>query len=96
MDYCYHLCTQQGLSPKLSYGIPFYYGQRWVCYTNNKPKAGMELCFTRGFEFEDPTGLLQAHGRKMIKGVTFKTLEEIDEPALLAILETAIRLDQNR
>jgi hypothetical protein len=94
LDYLYQLFTRQDLKAKMSYGIPFYYGNKWVCYTNYRPQKGLEVCFTRAHEFTDPTGLLQAHNRKMIKGISYRHLTEIDEAALLLILEKALKLDQ--
>jgi hypothetical protein len=96
LDYCHHFFTRAGLQPKLSYGLPFYYGVKWVCYCHPLKAGGVELCFTRAAEFTDPTGLLKLQKRKSIAGIIFKRLEDIPEKALLQILEAALAVDTQK
>lgn len=96
MAYLHHLFLKLQLKPKLSYGLPFYYGKRWLCYLHPLKEGGLELCFPRAQEFEDPTGLLQIKSRKRIKGITINNLNEINESAILKIVDVAIEIDQAR
>lgn len=83
-----------GLSGRLSYGIPFYHGRKWVCYLNPSHDLGLELAFTRADEFDDPTGLLKARNRKRIKGLMLRPDEDIPWEAIQSILAKAIDLDK--
>lgn len=95
-DYLHQLFIGLDLKPKLGFGLPFYYGKKWICYIHPLKTGGVELCFMRAHQFEDPTGLLQIKQRKQIKGITIMTLDEIDERALLKILDAAMVLDNER
>lgn len=92
-DYLHQLFLNIELKPKLGFGLPFYYGHKWICYIHPLKTSGIELCFTRAHQFKDPTGLLQIKKRKQIKGITIMRLNEIDEGALLEILDAAMALD---
>lgn len=86
----------KGLSSKIAYHIPFYYGNKWVCYLNPlKDQHSVELCFTRAHQFSDPTGLLKSRQRKQIKGLILRSLETIPLQEIDQILELALKLDQN-
>ena len=85
-----------GLHSKLSYGIPFYYGKKWICYMNPlKDQKSIELCFPRAHQFADPTGLLQIRGRKQIKGIYLDGEADIPLEEIQKILEAALILDQS-
>ena len=83
-----------GLESKIRYRIPFYYGRSWICYTNPVKEEGIELVFLRGNELSNEQGLLESKGRKQVLGVTFRTLADISEEALLEVLQEAILLDE--
>lgn len=95
MQYLHEIFVTTGLQPRLRYGIPMYYAKRWVCYLNPLKTGGIELAFTRAHAFADPTGLLQARGRKMVKGMILNNLAAIDEKAIRAILAAALALDRS-
>ena len=82
------------LKPKISYGIPFYYGKRWVCYLNPLKTGGVELAFTRGNELKNESGILNNKGRKLVYGIELESIEKIPHEALDEVLGEAIRLDQ--
>ncbi len=85
-----------GLSSKLSYQLPFYYGRKWICYLHPiKKEAKIELCFTRAHQFEDPSGLLEGRGRKQIKGLYLESLETIPLAAIDEIIAAALKVDQS-
>lgn len=94
MLYLHGIFTQAGLKPRLRYGIPFYDGNKWICYLNPLKGGGVELVFVRGRDFVDPTGLLEGRGRKMVRGVIWRNLQEVPEEALREMLAAALILDQ--
>jgi len=95
VDYLCHLFSiYPGVSLKIRHRIPFVYGRTWICYLNVLRKGGVELAFIRGHELDDPFGMLQSRGRKMVRGVVFQSLEAIPEEPVRVLFETALRLDQ--
>lgn len=55
-------------------------------------KDSVNLGFARGTSLPDPEGLLEGTGRRA-HHVKFKSLDEIDNPAVRALLEAAIKKD---
>lgn len=94
MLYLHDLMLSRNLRPKISFRIPMYYGKSWICYLNPLKKGGMELCFCRGNELANASGILKANGRKQITGVVFHDLKEVNEIAVLEILDEAVLLDE--
>ena len=78
---------------RIRYKIPFYYQRSWICYLN-PVKEGIEINFLHGYQMEDPYELLKAKGRKMVKGWTIKTIEDIKEECLLYYLEASLAFDK--
>jgi hypothetical protein len=87
------LMQTEKLKPKISYGIPFYYGKRWVCYLNTLKKGGVELAFTRGKELKNESGILDNKGRKLVSGIEMESIETIPHEALDVVLLEALELD---
>ena len=56
--------------------------------------GGIELCFLHGRWMKDPQGALDAKDRVQIYGITYFTLEEIDEEVLQVLIEEAIEIDE--
>ena len=56
--------------------------------------GGIELCFLHGRWMEDPQGALDAKDRVQISGITYHTLEEIDEEVLMVLIGEAIEIDE--
>lgn len=89
--YLHHLFTERlGLKTKLRYGLPFYDARKWICYVNPKKTGGLELVFLDGLELEDPSGLLDATGRKRVSGVMFYNLKDIPEQEIIDLVEDAV------
>lgn len=65
------------LSATIKFQIPFYMHNKWVCYLNPLKKHEVELCFLQLKKEEDPFGLLQSRGRKMVRGLS---LDAKDQP----------------
>jgi hypothetical protein len=83
-----------GVTAKLRYKIPFYYRHSWLCYLNPKKGGAVELAFIRGNLLSNAQGLLQAHDRKMVRGITFSSLSDIPEGVLNEIFQEALLLDE--
>ena len=88
------ISSYPGISTKTNYGLPFYYRKSWICYINPVKSGGVELAFTRGSELDDADRILEARGRKQIKGIVFCEITDIDEPTVLSIFEEALHLDE--
>ena len=71
------LSIDPDLSSTIKFHIPFYMFGKWVCYLNPLKKHQLELCFLQLKNEEDPFGLLQAKGRKMVRGLS---LDAKDQP----------------
>jgi hypothetical protein len=85
----------EGVTTRLNYGIPFFYGRKWICYLNVvKKDGGVELVFLQALHFRDPHGLLQARGRKMVKGILIRSVEEAPGQALLDTIRAAVDYDR--
>lgn len=92
--YLHDLIISKNLQPKISFRIPMYYGKSWVCYLNPLKNGGVEFAMCRGNELANASGLLQNYGRKQVMGIRYQTLSDVNEAALLEILEEGIVLDQ--
>lgn len=79
---------------KIRYKIPFYDRRSWICYLNPIKDDRVELAFTRGNELSNEQGLLEARGRKQIRGVIFASVEEIPDEVVLEVLQEALLLDE--
>jgi len=82
------------VTAKIRYKIPFYYRKSWICYLNPVKDDKVELAFTRGNELSNEQGLLQANGRKQVRGVIFDDTNEIPWDSLNEILQEAFLLDE--
>lgn len=84
----------KGLKAKIAYGLPFYYGKKWICYLKTNKDLSLDLSFTRAHQFEDPSGLLESRERRQIKSLVLKDLESLPYEAIDLCLEAAIALDE--
>lgn len=90
------LTNNYGLTEKMRYKIPFYYGKSWVCYLNPTKSGGIEFAFVRGNELSNEQGLLDNKGRKQVYSVEFRALQDIPQQTLNEIIQEAILLDQTK
>lgn len=88
-----HLLTYPGMEAKLRYKIPFFYRKTWICYTNPLKGDAIELVFVRGNELSNIQGLLEARGRKQVRGVVCKEVENIPVATLTEVIQEALILD---
>lgn len=88
------ISTYPELTGKIRYKIPFYFRKSWICYLNPTKDGGVELAFPRGNELSNEQGLLQANGRKQVRGMVFDRVKGIPEEAIHEILAEAMLLDE--
>ena len=89
------LMSSTEMTNKIRYKVPFYFRKSWICYLNPiKKSAGIELVFLRGNELSNEQGILEARGRKQVRGIIFTKVEDIPVETLLEIIQEAIFLDQ--
>ncbi|MBN8576042.1 MAG: DUF1801 domain-containing protein [Cytophagales bacterium] len=95
---------------KLSYGVPFYSRNRMICFIwpptitwdpqQLKKKAanlakGVTLGFCQGNLMSNESGVLLAEGRKQVYCMYFKSLGEIDDQQIRALLFEAELVDES-
>jgi hypothetical protein len=96
MTYFHFILTEDyHLSPKLKFNIPFYYGRSWVLYLSPKKDEKVEVVFIKGFLFSKNFELLEARGRKQVRGALFSEIEEVPERELREIIEEALKIDKS-
>lgn len=96
MKYLHDLMMDQpGIYCKLSFKIPFYYRNSWICYIYPQKKGGIEFVFTRGDELSNEQGILDARGRKQVAGIRLKTMDDIPQESLFEVIQEAIILDES-
>lgn len=88
-----HLLTYPGVESKLRYKIPFYYRKTWICYTNPIKGDAIELVFIRGNELSNDQGLLEARGRKQVRGIILEEVEQIPLATLGEVIHEALIID---
>jgi hypothetical protein len=88
------LTERFGLIAKPRYKLPFYFGKSWVCYLNPSKQGHVELAFLRGNELANEQLLLEARGRKQVKGIVLTNLDTIPFQPLSELIQEAILLDK--
>lgn len=96
LAFLHHYFVAEGLRAQLSYGLPFYYGKRWICYLKSNKNGSLDLSFTRANQFEDPTGLLEDRDRRQIKSLVLWPNQDLPMEAIEQILAAAISLDSKK
>ena len=90
------LCEEFGLTSKLSFGNPAYYRKSWICYFKPIKDSAFELAFFRGNELSNEQGILEAKGRKQLRSIIIKELDEELIAALKVVFFEAIDLDEHK
>jgi hypothetical protein len=88
------LLSYPGMHCKIRFKIPFYDCKSWICYLNPLKKGAVELVFLRGNELIDESGLLEARGRKMVKGIIISDIDNIPFDTIHQILLQALLIDE--
>lgn len=82
------------LTAAIKWKVPTYFGKTWVFYLNPDKKKGIHLCFMRGRELANTSGILNFKGRKMVLSYHVTTIEDIPYEALIESIEEAVLLDK--
>lgn len=90
-----------GCKEKLAYNVPYFYGRRGICiiWPSTIPRGGIKqgvlLGFWQGNKLNDPDNYLIHGTNKKVFYKIFKTVEEINEKAIVWLLKEAIKLDES-
>jgi len=88
--------VKRNLQARIAYGLPFYYGKKWVCYLKTNKDGSLDLSFTRANQFKDPSGMLESRGRRQISSLCLWPEEDLPLEAIDSIIEAALYLDQGK
>lgn len=88
------LLSYPGMHCKMRFRIPFYDCKSWICYLNPLKKGAVELVFLRGRELADESGLLEARGRKMVKGIAISDAANIPYETIHSLMTQSLILDE--
>jgi hypothetical protein len=91
---------------KNSYGVPFYRRNRMICFIwppcvswgpkkQEYEQKGVTLGFCQGNLLANADGVLLAEGRKQVYCMYFKSVKEIDDDQIRALLFEAELIDQS-
>ena len=86
---------------KFSFNVPYFYGNKGIClvWPSTIPRGGFKqgvlLGFWHGNKLEDPGSYLTHGTNKQVFYKIYKTPEEIDEAAIVKLLNEAIDLDKS-
>jgi hypothetical protein len=84
---------------KLSYNVPFFYGKRGICiiWPASIPRGGIKegvlLGFWQGYRLLDEDHYLTHGTNRKVFYKVFKTVDEIDEGAIVKLLKEAVKVD---
>jgi hypothetical protein len=84
--------TIPGLSLKYKYKIPFYYLEgRPFCYLNQSADY-VDVGFWMSAHLSECLDKMTSEGRKMMRSLRYRSLEEIEEEILTAVLKDAYQV----
>ena len=87
---------------KLAYNVPFYYGKRRICliWPASVPRGGFSsgvlLGFNQGYKLKDPSNYLSHGTNKRVYYKIFNSIDEINEKAIVALINEAVELDAKK
>ena len=91
-DYC---------KEKISYNVPYFYGHKGICiiWPSSIPRGGIKegvlLGFWQGYLLNDTDDYLHHGTNKKIFYRIFKSIDAIDEQAIVKLLKEAVDLDRS-
>ena len=91
------MLAHPNIREQISWNTPFFYCFDHLCYLNAIKKTNViEVCFAKGFHLSNEAGLLDAKNRKLVKGITFKNLQDYEEKeeGFLETLQEAILFNE--
>lgn len=81
---------------KFKWKVPFYYiGKRPICYLNQS-KDYVDVGFWNAAHLTVNLEHMTTAGRKMMKSLRYRSLEEIDDKILVEILQEAHKIRDNK
>lgn len=86
---------------KISYNVPFFKGKKGICIIwpaaipRGGIKEGVLLGFWYGHMLTDEKGYLDRGTNKQIYYKIYKSVDEIDQSAIVSLLAEAIEVDSN-
>ena len=89
-----------GCKEKISYNVPFFYGNKGICiiWPASIPRGGIKqgvlLGFWYGNKLNDADRYLQRGTNKQIFYRIFQSTDEIDESAIVKLINEAVRVDR--
>ena len=84
---------------KFAWNVPCYYGRRQICiiWPASVPRGGIKrgvlLGFSQGYRLPDVDNYLTHGTNKVIFYKIYKSVDEIDERAIVSLLREAVTLD---
>lgn len=98
--------TEPRLQEKLSYGVPYFFHRRRICFlwpsscipcSESRPvpvhgEVTLGLCY--GNLLSNAQGLLLKEDRKQVYVIKFSALSQVDEQAVREIIQEAVLLDE--
>lgn len=82
--------VDDAVTTKMRYRIPFYDKDTWFCYINPLKRGGVELCFLYADRLDDTSGILDFRGRKMVGGITCRSVDAIPYDEVVDLLQQAV------
>ena len=88
-----------GCKEKISYNVPFFYGRKGICivWPLSIPRGGIKqgvlLGFWYGNKLNDIDNYLTHGTNKQIFYKIYRSAEEINEKAIVKLLQEAVKLD---
>src|SRR5260221_3788600 len=85
---------------KISYNVPFFRGKKGICIVwpstilRGGIKQGVLLGFWYGCKFKDMDGYLTHGTNKQVFYKIYKSVEEINEKAIVKLLKEAVKVDR--
>ena len=77
------------------WAVPFYKRNRLICFIWPQPSKGVTLGFQYGNLMSNEDGALLAEGRKQVYVMYIKSMQELDEKKVKALLFEAAMIDEN-
>ena len=88
--------TVPGIDMKFKYKIPFYYLEgRPFCYLNQS-KDYVDLGFWNAAHLTVHLEHMTTAGRKMMRSLRYRSLEEINDSILIEVLEDAVSVKEKK
>ena len=96
--------TAPELKEKLSYNVPFYFGNKRVMYIwpgsvawGKHTKSGVQIGFTKAYLMDDHSNFLEKGNRKQVYTKTFYNIDELEHSfeTLVVLIREALNIDQN-